>query len=109
MIPFVVIELDRPRKLRFGMGATVEFEQLTGIKLQELDLSAISGELCAKLLWVMLRQEDPELTFKGACDLVDEYAKDMLTVIESVAKAIGLAYRVDGGEKNAPKTAKRNS
>jgi hypothetical protein len=108
MIPFVMIELDRPRKLRFGMGATVEFEQITGRKIVTLKVSEISGELCSKLLYVMLKQDDPELTIDQSNKLVDEYAESMPYVITKVAEAVNIAYKVDGGEKNA-KTAKQNS
>lgn len=110
MIPFVMIDLDKPRKLRFGMGATIEYEQVYGEKLQELDPDKISVEMCAQLAWIMLKQEDPDLTYQGTIQLIDEYADNMVQVIEAVGKAVSLAYPdTEGNIKNALKTAKKGS
>ena len=79
-IPFIMINLDRPRKLRFGMGAMVEFEQLTGIKLMELN-DEMSMDVCSKILWIMLKQEDrfllkmAQLMYRTADGSADETAK----------------------------------
>ena len=103
-IPFIMINLDRPRKLRFGMGAMVEFEQLTGIKLMELN-DEMSMDVCSKLLWIMLKQEDKELTLQKTCELIDEYAESITEVITAITKAIEAAFQKDGGLPNevAPK------
>jgi len=104
-IPFVTIELDKPRRLRFGMGAMIEMEQLTGIKIVEMDETAITGETCAKILWIMLKQDDDALTLKDTCHLIDEYGSSLTEVIEKVAEAIRIAFAVK--PKNAGPTAKR--
>ena len=101
MIPFVVLNLDVPRKLRFGMGAMVEFEQSTGTKVRELDES-LTMQQAAQLLWAMLRQDNPEITMAESNRLVDEYAKDVNEVIEKVAEAITVAFNGEAERPNAP-------
>ena len=81
MIPFVMINLDKPRRLRFGMSAMLEFEQLTGLKLMEL---SVTPETYAKVLWVMLKQDDPDITLKQTAELVDDYAESVVDVIQIV-------------------------
>lgn len=92
-IPFTIIQLDKPRKLRFGMGAQVEFEQSTGIMLTSLDTKNTSASVLYKALWIMLRQEDEALSFKDACNLVDEYAEDVQSVLKKVGEAIQAAFK----------------
>ena len=106
-IPFVTIELDRPRKLRFGMAAMIEFEQITGTKLTAME-SEISVELCGQLLWIMLKQDEPELTLEKTCTLIDEYADNITEIITKVSQAVNVAFA--GDKKNAQKpTASQNT
>ena len=95
-----MINLDRPRKLRFGMGAMVEFEQLTGIKLMELN-DEMSMDVCSKILWIMLKQEDKELTLGKTCELIDEYGESITEVITAITKAIEAAFQKESGHPNA--------
>jgi hypothetical protein len=92
MIPFVMLSLDCPRKLRFGMGAVCEFQDLTGIPLMQLD-EEMGVEMALKATWVMLRQEIPDLSWEDACRLIDNYAPDMPTVLEKTAEAVRIAFR----------------
>ena len=98
-IPFIVINLDKPRKLRFGMGAMVEFEQLTGIKLMELN-DEMSMDVCSKILWTMLKQEDKELTLEKTCELIDEYAESITDVIAAITRAIEAAFQKETTSPN---------
>ncbi|QRN84838.1 hypothetical protein JR334_07575 [Clostridia bacterium] len=98
-IPFIMMSLDKPRKLRFGMGAMVEFEQLTGIKLMELN-DEMSMDVCSKLLWIMLKQEDKELTLEKTCELIDEYAESITEVITAITKAIEAAFQKETNHPN---------
>ena len=108
MIPFVTINLDKPRKMRFGMGAMVEFEQLTGIKLMDLE-DEMSLETCAKVMWIMLKQEDRELTFEKTLELIDEYSDNLNDVIAKVTEAIQAAFKTNIESPNAGKPmAKKN-
>jgi len=108
MIPFVTINLDKPRKMRFGMGAMVEFEQLTGIKLMDLE-DEMSLETCAKVMWIMLKQEDRELTFEKTLELIDEYSDNLNDVIAKVTEAIQAAFKTNIESPNVGKPmAKKN-
>ncbi len=90
-VPFKIIQLDRPRKLRFGMAAAVEFEQTTGLKLASLD-DEITMDTMANLLWIMLKQEDAALTLAETTRLVDEYSTGLIDVTNAVREAITLAF-----------------
>jgi hypothetical protein len=84
-IPFEMITLDKPRRLRFGMGAIIEFEKVTGMKLMEIDGSP---DTYIKLLWYMLQADEPSLTLKDVCNLVDDYANSIGEVMLLVDKVM---------------------
>lgn len=91
MIQHVIINLDKPRKLRMGMGAMVDYEQEFGQKLADIDDDSVSVETLARLLWVMLRRDDPALTFAQVLDLVDEHAESLEYVSKKIWDAIRIA------------------
>ena len=101
MIPFVTIQLDKVYNLRFGMGAQVEFEQLTGMKLgalgKELEKDP-SMDIISKVLWVMMKRENKELTINQVYEIVDENADNLTEIVNAVTKAINAAWEV----KNRP-------
>lgn len=101
MIPFVMINLDRPRKLRFGMSAMMQYEQMTGLKIADLS-DEISFDACGKLLWVMLSQEDPELTLQKVIELVDENADNLTEIVKLTSGAVRAAFGNGEKSKNAP-------
>ena len=99
-IPYVNINLDRPRRLRFGMGAMCEFEALTGIRLTSLD-DELSVATVAKILWVMLRQDEPTLSFEQVCTLVDEHTDNLTEVMTAVTTSIQAAVGTGDDHPNA--------
>ncbi len=101
MIPFIMLTLDKPRRLRFGLGCMLAFEQITGLKLQNLD-SDLSMDTTAKLLWVMLRQDEPDLTLDQTCKLVDEHASSMTDIVKAVSDAVTAAFTDGHASPNAP-------
>ena len=100
MIPFVVLTLDRAYNLRCGLGAMVEIEQLTGIMLVDL-LDDMTSEKYAKILWVLLKRELPDITMEQTINLVDENADNAIDVFLLVRKAIDAAVVSTGKGKNA--------
>lgn len=92
MIPFTIINLDKPRKIRLSSFAIVEFEQTTGIKLQAIE-DQMSYETSMKLLWIMLKQEQDDLTFKDTLTLVDDCAEDLTYVLKSVQETTTNAFK----------------
>ena len=92
-IPFVTFDLDRPHKLRFGMGASIAFEQASGMKLQEVG-EAMDLKMAAWALWAMMQEENPAITFAEVVKLVDDYAPNLAYVSDKIGEAITLAYDV---------------
>lgn len=98
-IQSVMINLDKPRRLRFGMGAMVAFEQITGKMLQSIETDE-TYETTAQILWIMLMQDDPELTFVDTCKLVDENADSLDEVSNKIREAIAAATNTGKHSKN---------
>jgi len=104
-IPFVTVTLDKPRRLRLSMGAMVEFEQLTGTNIMDVEAD-MSLTVLAQLLWVMLKQDEKDLTLEQACALIDDGESSLLDIIQAVTKAMTEAF--DTGEtKNAKPAARK--
>lgn len=110
MIQSVIIELDKPRKLRFGMGAASDFEQLTGKKVTEFD-DNFTMELCKELIWVMLMQDEPDLTLKDTVKLIDDNAKSLSDVIRKTSQAVKVAFETGEESPNElkQKSQKKNT
>lgn len=90
-IPFIVYELDRPRKLRLGMQAMVFYEMTTGKKIKEIDDEDNMVTL-GRILHSAMYEDDNTLTFEDTLRLIDDYsnfqeAKEM--VVKVVDAAIG--------------------
>lgn len=115
-IPFKILTLyddggeervEKTYKLRFGMGAMIEYEQLTGKKLTELGNNASMSEIC-EILWVMLKQTDESLTLKSASKLIDEqYDGTMQDLMELVNEVINMALPTQENPKKP--TAKKKT
>lgn len=91
----VLVELDRPRRLRLTFNALVDLEQVTGI--DGLDFTQVANLLDSKraehrraLLWALLRTEDPELTLEQAGDLLrmDQTGAIQGSMLEAFMQAI---------------------
>jgi len=58
----VIIDLDRPRELRLTHHAMKRFAALTGCKMSELQDTIDDYDNLIRLLYVMLSEDDPEIT-----------------------------------------------
>lgn len=94
-IPFAMIELDKPRKMRLTLMAMIEYEQLTGEKIADVN-DETSIEHLAKLLWIIMKQEDENLTFKQSCALIDDYSAGITSVYDAITRT--LMASTDTGE-----------
>ena len=93
-IPFTTIELDKPYKVRFGMGAQVQYEQLSGKTIPELGVEMQTGMSVTSLnhvLYVMLEKQIEGLTLAKVAELVDDYA-DLNKITDDIVKTINAAY-----------------
>ncbi len=101
MIPFVTYELDKVYRLRFGMQTQVEFEQLTGINIGELETRELTATEGAKMLFCMMRADgNKDMTFEECMAIVDEHAASMLEVNTKVSEALVAAYNTGKKAKN---------
>lgn len=98
----VLIELDRPRTFRYGMGALVKIEELTGKAISKLDLDNIAIKDLRSIIYAGLCHEDKSLTPDMVCEIVDEYS-DLSTVAEKLGEAMTLAF----GSKNAQRLTEK--
>jgi AAA+ superfamily predicted ATPase len=86
------IKEEKTYKLRFGMGATMEFKELTGMSLSELG-NNVSEQVLGQVLWVMLKQENQNLTQKDVNKLIDEgFDGTMDDLMDLTQEAIQAAY-----------------
>jgi hypothetical protein len=70
-IPFVIVNLDKPREMKLNFKVMIEFEKTNKMKITNIG-SEDSIEMWLKLMYTMLRQEDKELTLEKTIALVDE-------------------------------------
>lgn len=89
-IPFEVIELDKPRKIRFGLAGLTLAEEMTGKTITEI-CEEMSMNDIAKVLYAGLSWDDKELTPEKVIELVDDYADDLGYVIKKLTEAISNA------------------
>jgi hypothetical protein len=68
--PFVVLELDKPRKMFFTFGVRKKFQEITGQVFEEIDEESMGFNELSVLLYLMLAVEDKELTQEQVDDLL---------------------------------------
>ena len=99
----VLIELDKPRTLRYGLNALVTIEEQIGKPLTGLDFNNVSVKDLRAILYAGLFHEDNDLTPQKVADLVDEHS-DIETVSIKLGEAMTLAFGGEGS-KNAQAAA----
>lgn len=92
--PDIIIELDKPRKLRLDLNAMCQFEQATGKSLFNSGVGTSATDMRA-LLWACLLGDDPTLTLEqvGAMISVDNMADVSSKLSEAVQVAVPKAKR----------------
>jgi len=84
--PFVILQLDKPRRLRFGINALIVVEELTGKSITEFNFNSMSMKDIRAIIYAGLAGEDDTLNPKIVADLIDEYSS-----ISEVSEALGKA------------------
>ena len=92
----VLIELDKPRTLRYGLNALVIIEEQIGKPLTGLDFNNVSVKDLRAILYAGLFHEDKSLTPEKVADLVDEFS-NIEAISEKLGEAMTLAF---GGSKS---------
>lgn len=88
MKPSVLIELDRPRNLRWTTNAEIKVEELVGKPIYQIGDGFGKRELRA-VLWAGLIHEDPALSLEQVGDLMDLATDEYISA--KVTEAINLA------------------
>ena len=93
----------KERSLRYDFGALICIEERLGISIDKLnELLTGSGRklgVIRDLLWAGLIHEDKSLTPEAVAALVNP--ADLLTITETIAKALVASLAAEGEPKNA--------
>lgn len=99
----VVINLDRPRFLRFGHKALKQLTLLTGTNLDKMDESDFGLEEVEKVIWCGLQQDAKEhgenLSLDQMEDLLD-LAGSYTEILEAMHMGLEQAFKRTEKEKN---------
>lgn len=88
--PYVMIELDKPRRLRYGMNQLVALEDALGVPISKLGNIKMGVKELRLFLWAGLSWEDPELTPEKVGELADE--ADFVYLAEKVSEAMTASF-----------------
>lgn len=101
--PLVVIELDRPRFVRFGHKALKQLTALTGTKLEKMDENEFELDDLEKIMWCGLQADAKEnnepLKLEDMEDLLDQ-ADSIGAVMTAMSDALAQAFDRTEKEKN---------
>ncbi len=95
--PFVMVELDKPRRMRFSVNAIVELEGIL-----KKPISAIPGSISITdiraLVYCGLRWEDRSLTLDKVGEMLDEADLQVITgqAVEALNLGLGSPEKKDG-------------
>lgn len=110
-IPFITIILDKPYQIRFGMGAQVQYEHLSGKTVPELGeemKTGLSTKSLGQVLYAMLKKEIKDLTIDEVSELVDDNADNMDYIVEKTCEAIEAAYKANVPNEVTPEAVSQN-
>lgn len=100
----VLIELDRPRELRYGHKALKKLTALTGIQVDNMDLENFDLAEIEKVIYCGLTSEDKDLELEQMEDILDQ-APSYQHIIDKMQEAFTAAF---GGQiETDPKNLKR--
>lgn len=96
----VMIELDRPRELKFTHKVMKRFCAATGTKMSEIQDAVEDYDNMTRLIYEMLRREDPDLTQEQCDDLLDTVSIGLILQkgAEAIAAGFGEMEGIEGAE-----------
>jgi hypothetical protein len=99
----VVVNLDRPRFVRFGHKALKQLGALTGKKIEEMDENDFDLADLEKIMWCGLqsdaREHNEDLKLEDMEDLLDK-AESFGDIMEAMNKALEKSFQKTEKEKN---------
>lgn len=85
------IKLDKIRNFKYGMKAISLIEKNFKKPIAKVDMSNLTMEDAATIIWAGLQHEDKELTPDKVMDLIDDYS-NLPTVMKAMNEAIRGAF-----------------
>ena len=98
-LPFIIHKFDKPRKLRFEIQHAIEFQQLTGIDFL-MESKILSLDECVTALYIMLKDEEPDLTKEKTYEYVNKYFKSFTEFVSVILKVI--QNSIEGEKEESP-------
>lgn len=94
----IILELDRPRELRFTHKVMKRFCASTGTKMSEIQDAVEDYGNMTRLIYEMLRAEDTDLTPEQCDDLLDMVPIGLILQkgAEAIAAGFGEAEETEG-------------
>ena len=101
----VIIDLDKPRELRLGHKALKRFSALTGCSMRQMQAETEHYDKMALLIYVMLSEDQPDLTPEAVDDLIDQAERRkvnplcMKDIFKATTAAIEAAFADEDAEE----------
>jgi hypothetical protein len=101
--PMVIVNLDRPRFVRFGHKALKQLGTLTGKKLEEMDENDFDLGDLEKIMWCGLqadaKEHGEELKLEDMEDLLDS-AESFSDIMTAMHQALEQSFQKTEQQKN---------
>ena len=108
-----IVELDRPRRLKYGFRALRLIREHFGENWSLKQLADLEIDQLIVLLWAGLIWEDPNLTIEKVEELIDQKIPESYTIgnltnliLEAMAEHIGIP-RPEGSKKKTQTSSKK--
>ncbi len=94
----IIINLDKPRTLRYGMNALAKIEAITGKSVLSLEMDKLGVRDLLAIAYGGLYHEDKTLTIEKVGNLIDEHS-NIVEIAEKLGKALSMAFGEDKTEQ----------
>jgi hypothetical protein len=81
--------IDKPRNLRFTINSIADMEQMTGLRISQLDPQRASFAEARGLLYAATVDEDRSMTLQKAGNLIQQYGMGFM---DKLGEALALAF-----------------
>ncbi|MEC0266706.1 hypothetical protein [Paenibacillus anseongense] len=97
----VIIELDRPRVLRYGHKALKKLSEMTGMRMEEMIDGEIDAAKMETIIYCGLLSDDKDLKLDQMEDLLDKVSPKYY--MDKMTSAISAAFGHNGKETDTEK------
>lgn len=102
----IEIILDRPRLMRYNLGAIIRIEETLGKDFADIDFEKLRYKDLSVIIWAGLAGEDPSLTPEKVVRLIDDHG-DLMEVSAAMGAALSDSY--GSGEGNGQRAAENGT